>query len=50
MRQAGEDADLAIYVAFAGSGGGEAQRHGVGGKVLADMGRDVRQKPVALAW
>ena len=50
VHQAGEDADLAIDVAFAGSRGGEAQRHGVGGKVFAEMGRDVRQEPIALGW
>jgi hypothetical protein len=50
VREADEDADLAINLSFARSGGDEAQRHGIGGEVFAEMGSDVRQELIALGW
>jgi hypothetical protein len=35
---------------FARSGGDEAQRHGIGGEVFAEMGSEVRQELIALGW
>jgi len=50
VRQADENTDLAINMGFARSGGDEAQRHGIGGEVFAEMGSEVRQELIALGW
>jgi hypothetical protein len=50
VRQALEDADLAINVILARSRCRKAQRHGIGGEVFAEVGSDVRQEPIALGW
>ena len=50
VRQAREDTDLAINVVLACSRCSEAQRHGIGGEVFAEMGSDLRQEPIALCW